>query len=143
MRKSAFTLIELLITVAIMGILFSISIFALTSARSSGRDGKRQADLQSIASALEIYRSDCGVYPSPSSGRVSNPLTGSEAACAGNNYMQEVPQDPQGGVYLYARPTATSYELCAHLEGGSGTETCGGSSNCGSGMTCNYKIVSP
>lgn len=141
-KKNAFTLIELLITISIIGILFSITIFALNQARSSGRDGKRQADLQAIASALEIYRSDCGVYPTASSNQVPNPLVGS-GVCAGNTYMQEVPQDPQGGIYRYARLTTTTYELCGYLEQGSGTQTCGGSSNCGAGRTCNYKVTSP
>ncbi len=145
MRKG-FTLIELLVVISIIGILIALSIFGLMGARESSRDAKRKADLELIRSGLEIYKSDCNAYPAPVNNAVSSPLvgSGSPATCAATNtYIASVPKDPidPTRTYLYARPTTTTYELCAALEQGSGTVTCGGSSNCGA--SCNYKVTNP
>ncbi len=135
-----FTLIELLVTMAVIAILISLSVFALQSARVSSRDAKRKADLETIRTALEFYRADCGSYPPASSDQVPSPLTGT-GSCSGNVYMQSVPSDPiTGKIYRYTRVSNTSYTLCAHLEGGGSDAGCG---SCGSAGNCNYKTTSP
>lgn len=141
MRKG-FTLIELLVVISIIGILIALSIFGLQGARESSRDARRKADLELIRSGLEIYKSDCNIYPA--SLGTSLVGSGSPTTCATTNtYIASVPKDPidPTRTYLYARPTTTTYELCASLEQGTGTVTCGGSSNCGT--TCNYKVTNP
>ena len=50
-----FTLIELLVVVAIVAILALVGIFVYSSTLQSGRDAKRQSDVQSIAKALEVH----------------------------------------------------------------------------------------
>ncbi len=140
-KNHGFTLIELLITIAIIGILISISAFAVNQAQQSARNNRRKADLETIRAGLEMYRSDCGQYPAAASNQVPDPLIGSGATtnCASANvYLSQVPNDPQspsGKYYLYAQLTTTSYELCAYQEGFSAAEavTCGGSQNCGAG----------
>jgi len=142
--KKGFTLIELLVVISIIGILVAISFFGFQGARESSRDARRKGDLELIRSGLEIYKSDCNFYPIGSS--ISSPLTGdgSSINCAvTNTYISSVPLDPgdPSRQYLYSSPDGTTYELCASLEQETGTETCGGSSNCGE--TCNYKVISP
>ncbi|RJR30416.1 prepilin-type N-terminal cleavage/methylation domain-containing protein [Candidatus Microgenomates bacterium] len=145
--KKGFTLIEVLIVIVIIGVLVSIAAFGLQGAREGARDAKRRSDLEAVSAALELYRSDCNQYPSPSSNRVPSPLIGNNSittCSSSNSYMSSVPTDPQSvKYYRYARPSASRFEICASLERGSGTVTCGGSSNCGTGSTCNYKITSP
>ncbi len=146
--KKAFTLIEVLVVIAILGVLMTISIFALNSARQNARDARRKADLEAIRAALEIYRSDCFSYPLAVTDQVPTPLIGddiSSSQCLSTNiYANSTPQDPSTGrIYRYARLTATRYELCASLEGQTTAVTCGGSSDCGTGFTCTYKVVSP
>lgn len=63
-----FTLVELLVVVAILGLLSSVVLTAAQSARARGRDGKRIADLNQIAKALELYFDDYKAFPTPVTG---------------------------------------------------------------------------
>ncbi len=58
-----FTLLELLIVVAILGLLASIVAVPVVASRKRGRDAKRIENLQTIRDALEMYQNDHGVYP--------------------------------------------------------------------------------
>lgn len=140
--KSGFTLIELLVVISIIGILIGISLFGLQGARESSRDARRKSDLEQIRSGLEIYKSDCDIYPASLGSSLVG--SGSPTSCAvANTYISAVPLDPldPNRSYLYSRVTNTTYEICASLEQGGSAVTCGGSSNCGE--TCNYKVTNP
>ncbi len=144
MRKSLFvqnlnfgyTLIELLVVIVIIVILLGISTFGIQGARESARDGRRKSDLEAIRSALEIYKADCGVYPTGAP-TPPNALTG--ACPSSSTYMSEYPGDPNGSdTYTYNNDAPNNtYELCTALEGG-------GSDSCSSGCSgCNYVVTSP
>lgn len=62
-NKKAFTLIELLIVIAIIGILSSVVLVKLTVAREKARDAARLKSIKSIQSALEVYYANYGRYP--------------------------------------------------------------------------------
>lgn len=62
--KKGFTLIELLAVIAIIGILSSIALASLTTARMKSRDAKRIADLGQLSLALEQYFDVNQSYPS-------------------------------------------------------------------------------
>lgn len=140
-KRWGFTLIEVLVVIAIIGILIGLSTVAFQAARKAGRDTKRRTDLNEIRSNLEVYRTDCGTYPS--SLNFEGSLTGVQTTCSGNIYMSKVPQDPtpnsQG--YYYLQSGSNSYQLCAHLEQAPTIpDSCTGS--CG-GQTCNFKVANP
>ncbi|MCX7928285.1 MAG: prepilin-type N-terminal cleavage/methylation domain-containing protein [Patescibacteria group bacterium] len=143
--NKGFTLIELLVVISIIGVISAMSFFALQSSRESARNARRRADLETIRSALEMYKADCNQYPAASGNAVPNPLQANPSAanCVGNSvvYLSSVPTDPNSGNYYYRRISATSYELCARLEGVSGTTACGGAS-CPGGA-CNYSVTNP
>lgn len=151
---SAFTLIELLVVIVIIGILVSLSVFGMQGAKKSSRDGRRQADLEQIRSGLEMYKADCNSYPT--SITFGGSLTGSCPSSA--TYISLIPNDPSYSARNYHYHGCTDgsrYILCAALENTSpgvasvscvtpGTSVnCGGGSDCGSGVPCNYKVNSP
>lgn len=62
-RRSAFTLIELLIVVAIIAILAAIAVPNFLEAQTRSRVGRTMNDLRTIALAMETYRIDHNGYP--------------------------------------------------------------------------------
>ncbi|MBU6500330.1 MAG: prepilin-type N-terminal cleavage/methylation domain-containing protein [Patescibacteria group bacterium] len=60
---SGFTLIEMLIVVAIIAILASIVLLGLGPARISSRDARRIADMRQVQGLIEQYYNDCNSYP--------------------------------------------------------------------------------
>lgn len=143
----AFTLIELLVVVSIMGILLALSIFGMQGARQASRDGRRKADLEQIRSGLEMYRSDCGVYPLALSGS-SLTGSGSSGSCSVDNvYIAKIPTDPLSTQtssipYAYSSTNGITYTLCSLLEQTPSYIDTSGCGSCGS-STCKYKVVNP
>jgi len=61
--KKAFTLIEIMIVVALIAILSSIAIPSLLRARITSNEAVAQATLKSISNALEMYYNTYNQYP--------------------------------------------------------------------------------
>jgi type II secretion system protein G len=95
-----FTLLELLIVVAIIAILAAILIPNYLHARAQAQTTACEANLKEIATALEEYATDhSGQYP-PGPAPVDAALFGG----ANNAYMSVTPMDPSGGFYTYRVP---------------------------------------
>jgi prepilin-type N-terminal cleavage/methylation domain-containing protein len=61
--RLGFTLVEILIVVAVIGVLAAVVFSSLNDAPAQARDAERKADLRSIQIALEQYKKDHGHYP--------------------------------------------------------------------------------
>ncbi len=65
-RKTAFTLIELLIVVAIIAILAAIAVPNFLEAQTRAKFSRVKSDVRSLVTATETYMIDNGRYPLPS-----------------------------------------------------------------------------
>lgn len=61
--RKGFTLIEILIVVAIIAILASVVLVGLGPTQRAGRDARRLSDLHQVQNGLELYFNRCGYYP--------------------------------------------------------------------------------
>lgn len=128
--KKGFTLVELLIVATIMAILAGIGVTSYNSLSKQSRDARRKADLQTVRSALEFYRSDNDYYPEALTRLVPS------------KYLNSVPVDPKSNTdYVYCPSPATGnvvgYDLCTELEQTNTTVSC--CQQCNS-INCNYKL---
>ena len=62
-NKRSFTLIELLMVIAIIGIIATFITVSVRSAQSRARDAKRVSDLEALNTAIQMYYRETGRYP--------------------------------------------------------------------------------
>lgn len=83
-----FTFIEIMLVVAIIAVLASISSIGIQYVRISGRDSKRVSDINAIRSALNLYYSKYSQYPTA--------ITPGQVFAVNNIvYLEKVPSNPQ------------------------------------------------
>lgn len=115
LKNKGFTLVELLIVVAIIAILTSMVTVNLQDARQRARDAQRKGDLKQIQNALELYKNDQNPQ--------SYPDTASWiSALEVGGYMKQVPEDPTHAQVnswpdiSYTQNSSLEYDLTACLE---------------------------
>ena len=105
-----FTLIEVLVVVVILAILAGVVVPQLMSYPDEARITRAQQDIQTLRSALEMYRLDNFVYPSTEQGLRALNAKPSGLPEAPNwragGYIRELPKDPWGGDYVFLNPGA-------------------------------------
>ena len=94
MKRKAFTLIELLIVVAIIAILAAIAIPNLLEAQVRSKVSRVKADMATLKTALETFRLDRGQYPPDSSYGVIVYIDRLKYLTTPVAYITSVPKDP-------------------------------------------------
>lgn len=118
--KQGFTLLELLIVIAIIGILVSIGVVSYSSAQKKSRDSRRTGDVKAIQQAWEQYYADnAGAYPANCSVSMSIYLP------------VGLPSDPKTATSYAESCTASTYCFCGTME----------STGSNSGSACNYSAA--
>ena len=114
MRKKldnrGFTLIELMVVIVILGILAGLIIPRIMSRPDEARQSKARIQIESLETALKLYKLDNGSYPSTEQGLqalVEAPSVGSlPKKWREGGYLEKgrVPKDPWGNEYVYLCP---------------------------------------
>jgi prepilin-type N-terminal cleavage/methylation domain-containing protein len=131
-RQLGFTLIELMVVIAIIGLLMAAGLAAYTSTQKTARDARRAQDVRAILAAAEQFKANSAtsVYPATIAAMAANFSTG-------------VPTPPSGGTLLTGgsatynytvNATNTAFCVC------SGMETVGrtNSSSTGAAGVCTF-----
>jgi len=105
--KKAFTLTELVAVIVIMGLLAGVITPQIVKTIEKGRDSRRIADIDSLASALQIYHMDNGVYPS-STWEYSNAADFLSELTDGHYITQTIEDPKNNSDYKYAYERAGS-----------------------------------
>jgi len=150
--KSAFSLIEILVVIAIIAILTTLLVPNYIESRQRAKDVQRKSDLKQMQTALELYKQNQNpqLYPSPT--QIPAPCQIWQQSTI--VYMNKVPKDPSSSCaspvpYYYANTNddvlfdASTYELYSCLDnvGDIDAVDCPGSYTCASGKC--YKVIQP
>lgn len=109
--RKGFTLIEMLIVVAVIGVLASLVLVGLGPVQRQGRDARRIQDLRQVQTGLELYFVKHGAYPDTQSWTDLSTLLKGDSLGISN-----IPNDPSSGkTYVYVSDGST-YVLQASFE---------------------------
>jgi type II secretion system protein G len=160
MKRNGFTLVEILIVIAIMGILALVTVTQFTAAKTKARDVARKSDLNTVAKALNTFYADYGKFPKPTGGENDatvidiNDLMEKNAEFKDKDnytYVKIMPRENKGGKAPFCYKWSNdqkSFALFSILENtndgdfGEYPVDCT-SDGSGIGVTYNYAIVSP
>lgn len=129
--RKGFTLTEMLVIIAIIGLISAIVTASTSAARQKARDEARLGDLRTIQLGLALYNDVNRGYPAGNDISALNVLVTQK-------YLPAIPTDPFGAQYEYML-SGSRYCLGATVERTppEGSAVC---TSAPSGSTANYKV---
>lgn len=109
-NPKGFTLIELMVVIVILGILAGLIVPRIMGRPEEAKQLKARMQIESIETALKLYKLDNGTYPSTEQGLqalVKIPETGNiPLNWRTGGYLEKgkIPRDPWGNEFIYLHP---------------------------------------
>ena len=115
-RQNAFTLLEIMLVVAIIALLLGAGFYYMGDSIGIARDARLQGDLASFDQRLKTYEALNGFLPTTEQGLqalVTAPTTDPKPT-HWYQLMEKIPKDPWGSDYIYEQPgkhNPNSYDI--------------------------------
>jgi len=152
-QKDAFSLIELLVSIAIIATIIGLALPNFLGARSRARDARRKGEMKQLKTALQLYNADYGAFPAAGSGGVGYlnyvagcgadgdtlcPATCTVDFAAGGTgcdtvYMTDFPGELGSSMYYYS--DTTDYCITVTLENLSDSDVASSFAKCNAKCT--------
>jgi general secretion pathway protein G len=118
MRQAGFTLLEILVVIAILGLLIGLVAPAALRQLAGARGSIARQSIERLGSVLDLYKLDMGTYPSSEQGLAALNERPPDAPNWSGPYLkgQSNPLDPWNHPYIYRNPSSRSghdYDLCS------------------------------
>lgn len=126
--EAGFTLLEILVVVAILGLLIGLVAPAALRQLGGARTSVARQSIERLVSVLDLYRLDAGRYPTTEEGLQALAQRPSGAAAWNGPYLrgEGVPVDPWNRPYDYRSPSTRGgrdFDLCSRGPDGDGSAT--------------------
>lgn len=132
-RRSGFTLIEILVVIAVISLLASLVAPNVFRHVGTAKDASARSQIEMLGAALDAYRLDNGRYPTTAQGLDAlweEPTAEPRPSNWRGPYLRKaVPPDPWGNAYVYINPgemNRTGYDLTSYgadgVAGGEGED---------------------
>ena len=125
--QSGFTLVELLVVLAILGLLVAVATPQVLKYLGKAKNDTARIEMKSMATALDLFLLDVGRYPSTAEGLTALVRPTAGLAAWNGPYLKGniVPNDPWNNPYVYRAPAEHgAYDIVSYgsdgQEGGSG-----------------------
>lgn len=146
--NDAFSLIELLVSIAVIATIIGIALPNFLGARTRARDVRRKSEVQQFKTALQLYYTDYGGYPADSGGPLYGTLKGCGVngtdACPCTNttdfaaggggcdtvYMSQLPGEFGTSMYYYQKNSGADFCLKVPLENNSDADSSASQGRC-------------
>ena len=134
LSSSGFTLIELMVVIVILGILAGLIVPRIMGRPDEARQLKAKMQIESLETALKLYKLDNGAYPSTDQGLealvMPSDIPPVPKKWREGGYLEKgkVPADPWGNTFVYLSPGVHGdYDISSYgadgVSGGDGKNT--------------------
>lgn len=138
-QQRGFSFVELLVAIAILGILTAITMISFRGANKNARDTRRKAELSEIQGAVEEYRLANGAYPQTDDTSADGVfLPALQPDYLARNYIDPQNSATRNYTYRYLGIEGCQYALVTIMENSQNARSC--SSACGLAGTDWYCI---